>query len=29
MMGWSPKYFIPSFDEIGPPVPEWKVFEGF
>ena len=26
-MGWSPQYYIPSFVEIGPPVPE--IFEGF
>ena len=25
MMGWSPKSYIPSFVEIGPPVPE-KIF---
>ena len=29
MMGWSPRYYIPSFVEIGPPVPEKKNFEGF
>ena len=29
MMGWSPRYYIPSFVEIGPPVPEKKIFEGF
>ena len=29
MMGWSPQYYIPSFLEIGPPVPEKKIFEGF
>ena len=28
MMGWSSRYYIPSFVEIGPPVPE-KIFEGF
>ena len=28
MMDWSPRYYIPSFVEIGPPVPE-KIFEGF
>ena len=28
MMGWSPGCYIPSFVEIGPPVPE-KMFEGF
>ena len=28
MMGWSPRCYIPSFVEIGPPVPE-KIFEGF
>ena len=28
-MGWSPQYYIPSFVEIGPPVPEKKIFEGF
>ena len=28
MMGWSPRYYIPSFMEIGPPVPEKKIFEG-
>ena len=27
-MGWSSRYYIPSFMEIGPPVPE-KIFEGF
>ena len=27
-MGWSPRYFIPSFVEIGPPILE-KIFEGF
>ena len=29
MIGWSPRYYIPSFVEIGPPVPEKKIFEGF
>ena len=29
MMGWSPPCFIPSFVEIGPPVPEKKIFEAF
>ena len=28
MMGWSLRYYIPSFVEIGLPVPE-KIFEGF
>ena len=28
MMGWSPRCYIPSFVEIGPPVLE-KIFEGF
>ena len=28
MMGRSPRCYIPSFVEIGPPVPE-KIFEGF
>ena len=27
MMGWSPQCYIPSFVEIGPPVPE-KIFKG-
>ena len=27
-MGWSPKYYIPSFVEIGPSVLE-KIFEEF
>ena len=27
MVGWSLQCFIPSFEEIGPPVPEWKVFD--
>ena len=29
MMGWSPQCYIPSFVEIGLPVPELKIFEGF
>ena len=29
MMGWSPQCVIPSFVEIGLPVPEKKIFEGF
>ena len=29
MMGWSPRCYIPSFVDIGPPVPEKKIFEGF
>ena len=29
MMGWSPKCYIPSLVEIGPPVLEKKIFEGF
>ena len=29
MMGWSPRCYIPSFVEIGPPVQEKKIFEGF
>ena len=29
MMGRSPQYYIPSFVEIGLPVPEEKIFEGF
>ena len=29
MMGQSPQCYIPSFNEIGPPVPEKKIFEGF
>ena len=29
MMGWSPRCYIPSFVEIGQPVPEKKIFEGF
>ena len=28
MIGWSPGCYIPSFVEIGPPVPE-KIFEVF
>ena len=28
MMGWSPQCYIPSFVEIGPPVPG-KIFDGF
>ena len=28
MMGWSPRYYIPSFVKIRPPVPE-KIFKGF
>ena len=28
-MGWNPRCYIPSFVEIGPPVPEKKIFEGF
>ena len=28
-MGMSPQYYIPSFVEIGPSVPEKKNFEGF
>ena len=28
MMGWSPRCYISSFVEIGPPVPEKKFFEG-
>ena len=28
MMGWSPRCYIPSFVEIGLPVPE-KIFKGF
>ena len=27
-MGWSPRCYIPSFVEIGSPVPEKKIFEG-
>ena len=29
MMGRSPQYYIPSFVEIGLPVPEKKIFKGF
>ena len=29
MMDWSPGCYIPSFVEIGQPVPEKKIFEGF
>ena len=29
MMGWSPGCYIPSFMEIGQPVLEEKIFEGF
>ena len=29
MMGWSPRCYILSFVEIGPPVPEKKIFKGF
>ena len=29
MVGWSPGCYIPSFVEIGLPVPEKKIFEGF
>ena len=29
MMGWSPECYIPNFVEIGLPVPEMKIFEGF
>ena len=29
MMGWSPRCYILSFVEIGPPVLEKKIFEGF
>ena len=29
MMGWSPQCYIPSFAEIGPPVPEKKTFDMF
>ena len=28
MTGWSPGCYIPSFVEIGLPVPEKKIFEG-
>ena len=29
MKGWSPRCYIPSFVEIGLPVPEKKIFKGF
>ena len=29
MMGWSPRCYIPSFVEIGLPVPEKKISKGF
>ena len=29
MMGRSPKCYIPSLKEIGPPIPGKKIFEGF
>ena len=29
MMGWSPQCYIPSFLEIGPPVPEKIFLKGF
>ena len=29
MMGWSPRCYIPSFVEIGLPVPEKKIFKVF
>ena len=29
MMGWSPRCYILVFMEIGPPVPEKKIFETF
>ena len=29
MMGWSPRCYISSFVEIGPPVQEKKILEGF
>ena len=29
MMDWSPRCYIPNFVEIGPLVPEKKIFEGF
>ena len=29
MVGWSPGCYIPSFVEIGQPVPEKKIFKGF
>ena len=28
-MGWSPRCYIPSFVEIGLPVPDKKIFESF
>ena len=27
MMGWSPRYYVQSFVEIGLPVPEKKIFK--
>ena len=29
VMGWSPKCYTPTLKEIGPTVPEKKIFEGF
>ena len=29
MMGRSPQCYIPSFVEIGPPVPENNIFDGY
>ena len=29
MMGWSPRCYIPSFEEITLPVPEKKIFKVF
>ena len=29
MMGWTSQCYIPSFVEIGPPVPEKKIFDRF
>ena len=29
MLDWSLRCYKPSFVEIGPPVPEEKIFEGF
>ena len=29
MMGWSTRCYIPSFVQIGLPVPENKIFKGF
>ena len=29
IMGWNPRCYIPSLMEIGLPVPEKKIFEGF